>query len=82
MVSLAAVYESQSCITSIRNGIERILPNPFGGTKRSHDVLQSRSTVTRINSPGQRFTATHGINANVSKIRKLKNILSPVLYKI
>jgi len=59
-----AVYESQSCITSIRNGIERILPNPFGGTKRSHDVLQSRSTVTRINSPGQRFTATHGINAN------------------
>ena len=37
-----------------------------GGTQRSIDMLPVSKSVTRINSPGQRFTATHGITAMVT----------------
>ena len=64
--SVAAIHESHCCMSIIGDGLSRMLPSPFGGTKRSNDVSRSYSnTVTRINSPGQRFTATHGISAEV-----------------
>ena len=46
-------------------GLERMFSSPFG-TQRSTNELSTESShagITRINSPGQRFTATHGISA-------------------
>ena len=52
------------------------LPKSFGGgTQRSSDGGPQRrfsKAVTRINSPGQRFTATHGISAKVRNILTLQ----------
>ena len=62
--SITAIHESQCCMSAIGDGLSRMLPTPFG-TRRSNDVTQPSNSVTRINSPGQRFTATHGINAEV-----------------
>ena len=52
------------------------LPKSFGGgTQRSSDGGPQRrfsKAVTRINSPGQRFTATHGISAKVRNLLTLQ----------
>ena len=50
-----------------------MLPSPFGTSRSNADVSRSYNAVTRINSPGQRFTATHGISAKVSTVWKFQN---------
>lgn len=71
-VSAFCLHESQCCIPAL-SGISRMLDefNPFGmlGTQRSNDIYGSstQNSITRINSPGQRFTATHGITARAGE---------------
>jgi len=64
VILLAAVQESQSC-RSLSQSISRVWSSliPVRG---STDVATDKFgfDVSRINSPGQRFTATHGISAN------------------
>ena len=63
------MLDTECCLSSFQDGISRYLPT-FGGSQRSADVSARRSSgpsVTRINSPGQRFTATHGIGAKAGE---------------
>jgi len=62
-----AIHESQCCISAIGDGLSRMLPSPFGTSRSNADVSRSYNAVTRINSPGQRFTATHGISAKAGE---------------
>ena len=66
------IPESNSCSSLMSS----FLPKSFGGaTQRSSDGGPQRrfsKSVTRINSPGQRFTATHGISAKVRNLLKLQ----------
>ena len=73
MSSISAIHESQCCISAIGDGLSRMLPSPFGTSRSNADVSRSYNSVTRINSPGQRFTATHGISAKVSTVWKFQN---------
>ena len=66
------IPESNSC----NSFMSSFLPKSFGGgTQRSSDGGPQRrfsKAVTRINSPGQRFTATHGISAKVRNLLTLQ----------
>ena len=66
------IPESNSCSSLVSS----FLPKSFGGgTQRSSDGGPQRrfsKAVTRINSPGQRFTATHGISAKVRHLLTLQ----------
>ena len=63
-VKIVLVQESQSC-RSLSQSISRVWSSliPVRG---STDIATDKFgfDVSRINSPGQRFTATHGISAN------------------
>lgn len=67
IVLAIVIPESNSCSSLMSS----FLPKSFGGgTQRSSDGGAQRrfsKSVTRINSPGQRFTATHGISAKAGE---------------
>lgn len=67
----ALINESFGCLSAFNDGLSRMLPSPFG-TQRSQQnagiyKAPGKSAMTRINSPGQRFTATHGISAKAGE---------------
>ena len=66
-IAATIIPNSEACFSTINDSLSRFFPSSPFGTKRSNEVARSRkgpsTSVTRINSPGQRFTATHGIGA-------------------
>ena len=72
MINFFAVLipDSNCCLSHINEGLSRMLnSSPFGtksSTPRFSGISAAKkytSEYTRINAPGQRFTATHGISA-------------------
>ena len=62
-----ALQPSECCISFFSDGLSRILPSGFGTQRSTNAIFSATGSptgVTRINSPGQRFTATHGIGAD------------------
>ena len=63
------IQDSNCCLSHINDGLSRMLnSSPFGtksSTPRFSGISAKKYTseYTRINAPGQRFTATHGISA-------------------
>ena len=63
------IPQSHSCKSLVPEFLSRSFGS--GSTQRSSSGAPRREytkSVTRINSPGQRFTATHGISAKVKFI--------------